>query len=105
MAQISGRTHLQIPIEEALDILRAQVAASRKILVVGSDFLTDTGAGVTDLPPRFTRNRAAEGVDALLFVTYPRAPYLRLLSTLPSAYFQRLDTNWSNLFTGHGLPR
>jgi hypothetical protein len=72
--QNAGTTDLKSTLEVALDLLRQQPHAKQRLLVMGTDFLSDRGS-VNPNPP-MSRCRAA-GVDTLLLVTYPKPKYLR----------------------------
>ncbi len=95
MSQVSGRTDLKNPLDDALDILRSHSQATARILVMGSDFLTDTSPGhVSFEPPKATREKSAAGVAALLLVTYPKLPYLLRLRISCSDLFTSIEAKW-----------
>jgi hypothetical protein len=97
LSQVSGTTNLQVPIEAALEILRSQRSASRRIMVLGSDFLTDTGKGrVSAEPPVTTSRQSSATVEALLLVTYPKRKYMAPLAGTPTALFHNIESGWSD---------
>jgi hypothetical protein len=101
MSQVAASTNLQIPLEAALGILHSQTGASRRTLILGSDFLTDTGRDrVSAAPPAAPAGNAAAAVDALLLVMYPKPRYLELIGGTPVALFHKIEASWSNYLTG-----
>lgn len=96
MKQRSGTTDLQSSVEAALDLLRSHPNATRRLMVVGSDFLTDTGNGhVAIEPPQMSRAGSAAGVNALLLFTYPKPAYLQELKMSPSALLANVESEWT----------
>ena len=99
-SQVSGRTNLKDPLEAALDILRAHQGASERILVMGSDFLTDSNSGrVSFEAPQTERAQSAAKINAFLLVTYPKPQYLRALRIGPSELLMKIEEDWKgNLY-------
>lgn len=106
MSQVSGRTDLRDPLESALDILRSHSGATARILVIGSDFLTDTTAGQVSVePPKAIREESAAGIAAWLLVTYPKAPYLRRLGMSQSELLAKVEKTWATNLRERGASR
>jgi hypothetical protein len=103
MSQVSGSTDLKDPLDAALDILRSHPHATERILLMGSDFLTDTGSRQVSLePPKAARKGSAAGVAALLLVTYPKLQYLRGLRIAPSDLLTNIEAKWTSNLKGRG---
>jgi hypothetical protein len=103
ISQTSGTTDLQNPLETALKLLHSQPRAVRRVLVTGSDYVTDTGPGMLSmLPPAPSEDRPAEGVDALLLVTYPQQAYLDKLRASPGGLLKNVETKWASYFQAEG---
>ena len=106
MSQVSGNTDLKDPLETALDILRAHSHAAARLLVMGSDFLSDTGPGQVSLePPEAVRRGSAAGVTAWLFVTYPKEQYLRRLRMSQSDLLADVEEKWTANLRSRGSAR
>jgi len=94
LSQASGSTDTRSPIGAALNVLHSHPNATARTLVIGSDFLTDTGRGhVSTDPPEFL---SAEGINALLLFTYPKPEYLGGASLSPSTLYDSIQRKWTS---------
>jgi hypothetical protein len=96
MSQQPGDTNLQSPLEEALELVRSHPEATDRIIVLGSDFLTDLGNGKISLePPVSVRVASAPPVKAVLLVTYPKMPYLQKIGISHSDLLSQIRMKWT----------
>lgn len=99
MTQDSHTTDLQSSLDVALDLLRDQPRATKRVLVMGTDYLTDHGSANPNPPASPIR---AAGVDALLLVAYPKPEYLRALRLGASGLLRIVETKWAAHFDDGG---
>jgi hypothetical protein len=96
MSQLPGDTNLQSPLEEALELLRSHPEATSRIVVLGSDFLSDGGHGrISVEPPASVRVESGPAVKALLLVTYPKGSYLQRIGISHSDLLLQIQTKWT----------
>jgi hypothetical protein len=99
MSQVSRTTDLGSSVEAGLDILRSHPEATGRVIMIGSDFLTDAGVGpVSMVPPTAIRSGYATGVDALLLVTYPKLAYLKKVRISHSELLASIEAKWTAYF-------
>jgi hypothetical protein len=80
LQQVAGQTDLTTSIPVALNILLTQ-RATRKLLVIGSDFIQDDGRGrFTSAPPKLAEGLSASNVNVSLLITCPSPKYLGALA-------------------------
>jgi hypothetical protein len=99
MKQNSRTTDLQSSLDVAFDLLGQQPRATQRLLIMGTDYLTDNGSANPN--PPISPIRAA-GVDALLLVAYPKPEYLRGLRLGASSLLRIVETKWSAHFEDGG---
>jgi hypothetical protein len=96
LSQLPGNTDLESPLDAALNILRSHPQATSRMLIMGSDFLKDTGRGQVSMdPPATVHDRTAAGVVVLLLVTYPKPEYLSILRVSYSHLYENIQTKWT----------
>jgi len=100
MKQNSGATDLKSTLEVAFDLMRQYPKATRRILIVGSDFLNDSGL-ISPTPP--APRGGAAGVETLLLVTYPKPKYLQRARLTASGLLENVETNWAAYFRNSGV--
>lgn len=91
MKQDSHTTDLESTLHVALDLLRQEPNATQRLLLIGTDYITDNGS-VTSNPP--TSPIRVTGIDTLL-VAYPKPEYLhasRLLGNIETKWAAYLET-------------
>lgn len=99
MKQDSRTTDLQSTLDVALDLLRDQPGATKRVLIMGTDYLTDHGSANPNPPTSPIR---AAGVDALLLVAYPKPECLRGLRLGASSLLRIVETKWAAHFEDGG---
>ena len=99
MKQDSRSSDLESSLDVALDLLRGQPRATKRVLIMGTDYLTDHGSANPNPPPSPIR---AAGVDALLLVAYPKPEYLRALRLGASSLLRIVETKWAAHFEDGG---
>ena len=99
MKQDSRSTDLESSLDVALDLLRNQPRATKRVLIMGTDYLTDHGSANPNPPASPIQ---ATGVDALLLVAYPKPEYLRALRLGPSSLLRIVETKWAAHFKDGG---
>lgn len=101
MKQASGSTDLQSAINAAITILRSHPQATERMLLIGSDFLKDSGSGqISQSPPPVVHDRSASGLTMLLLVTYPKPEYLRPMRMSDAQLYENVESQWAAYFKG-----
>jgi hypothetical protein len=99
MSQVSDATDVRSSVEAGLDILRSHAEATVRVIVIGSDFVSDAGIGRASLiPPTARRNGYATGVNVLLLVTYPKPAYLQKIRISHSELLASIEAKWTAYF-------
>lgn len=100
--QVSMRTDLCSSLKTALVILQQQKLATRRVLVIGSDFLQDVnGRGGTPAPIDLPDGFSAEGIDVELIVAKPVQAELDKLQISAPDLFVRIERGWRRSLEGH----
>jgi hypothetical protein len=102
LQQISSKTDLKNAIELALNILRDQPAAKRRLLIIMSDFVQDSGKRITAAPPEPTKGLSAKDIEVALLLLYPGNKYLTSLGLSASEHHNSVTEQWTPYFNELG---
>jgi hypothetical protein len=103
MTQVSNATCIVDPVRRALGILSEQRGARSRILVIGSDFLTDDGGHCSPNPGEARSVSGAAGIQVLLLYMIPKEADRRKCGETDSSHaLESVRANWSTFFTSQG---
>lgn len=105
LQQMAGKTDLKNAIELALNILNDQPAAKRKVLIIVSDFVQDSGKRVTSAPPDPAEGLSAKDVEVALLLLYPKNEYLRTLGISANELHKSVSEEWTAYFNRLGARK
>lgn len=103
LVQETDTTDLETTLDYMLNILRDQSHATRRVLVLGSDFIRDLGINnVTPEPPHAASKSSAHGIDVILLVARSKPQYLARLNVTANELSQIISTKWAQYFRDLG---
>jgi hypothetical protein len=105
LQQRAGSTDLSEPVSFALTLLATKPTAVLKTIVIGSDFVSDTGRLTTPFPPASLGAASAAGMRVALVVTEPKDEYLQKLKLSGMGLFAIVKERWVAHFITIGAAR
>ena len=103
MGQRAKATDLKSPVEKALGVLADQRMAAGRVLVIGSDFISDqNGHQPSPVPPPPSRGVSAAGDQVMLVVAEPDSGSMQKLRMSPADIYDTVTTGWKKYFADLG---